>query len=238
MAKDRTEDPEKKEKKSRKSIDGVSKSHKKEKKDKKDKKEKKQKNREEQPTSDAVAGADEDVEMGGTGAAEVAVNGEDEVVKQLVPFADPMATAEETKKILDGVKRASRNRALLTGIKETQKSLRRSSTAATAAPRGILILAADTYPWDIISHMPVLCEDHNTPYIFVRSREELGQAGGSVRMQTSAMMVLAEKGVKKAAKEGEAAKEAVPGELSAEEYKKAYEKLLKVVNKAQDRVKL
>jgi H/ACA ribonucleoprotein complex subunit 2 len=41
---------------------------------------------------------------------------------------------------------------------------------------------------DVISHLPVLCEDHNIPYIFVQSRAELGLAGGTKR-PTSVVMV-------------------------------------------------
>jgi len=37
-------------------------------------------------------------------------------------------------------------------------------------------LAADVTPVDVISHIPVLCEESGIPYIFVRSRMELGVA--------------------------------------------------------------
>ena len=36
--------------------------------------------------------------------------------------------------------------------------------------KGIVIFAADVTPSDVISHIPVLCEDSGIPYIFVRSR--------------------------------------------------------------------
>ena len=42
--------------------------------------------------------------------------------------------------------------------------------------KGICVLAADVNPVDVISHIPVLCEDNNIPYIYVRSRMELGAA--------------------------------------------------------------
>jgi len=153
---------------------------------------------------------------------------------------------------------AARNRALLTGIKETQKALRRATPGNTsgsssnakpstaAAPKGVVVIAADTYPWDIISHMPVLCEEANVPYIYVRSREELGRASGSNRIQTSAMMILAEKGVNKKSsssskKEEKAGKEKASGkdgEVTAEEYAKTFGKFLGLVKSAQDRVKI
>jgi H/ACA ribonucleoprotein complex subunit 2 len=53
---------------------------------------------------------------------------------------------------------------------------------------------------DVISHLPVLCEDHNVPYIFVKSRAELGEASATKR-PTSVVLVAKERGGK-AKKEG------------------------------------
>jgi H/ACA ribonucleoprotein complex subunit 2 len=37
-------------------------------------------------------------------------------------------------------------------------------------------LAADVSPIDVISHIPIICENKNIQYIYVRSRLELGVA--------------------------------------------------------------
>lgn len=42
---------------------------------------------------------------------------------------------------------------------------------------------------DVISHLPVLCEDHSVPYVFVKSRAELGRVAGTKRL-TSAIAVV------------------------------------------------
>lgn len=55
---------------------------------------------------------------------------------------------------------------------------------------------------DVISHIPVLCEDHNIPYVYVPSRAELG-AAGSTKRPTSVVMLTPNVGGKK----GEAKKE-------------------------------
>lgn len=81
---------------------------------------------------------------------------------------------------------------------------------------------------DVISHIPVLCEDHNIPYIYVTSRAELGAAGNTKR-PTSVVMVAQSKGKKKA--EG-GDKEA------AKEYEEVYGDLLKLVLKAGATVKV
>ena len=84
---------------------------------------------------------------------------------------------------------AAKNKTLKRGVKEVVKALRKSPQGvSSAAAPGVVILAADISPMDVISHIPVLCEDHNVPYIFVSSRAELGAAGNTKR-PTSVVMV-------------------------------------------------
>jgi len=40
--------------------------------------------------------------------------------------------------------------------------------------KGLCLIAEDIYPIDVISHLPVLCEDKDTPYICVPSKHDLG----------------------------------------------------------------
>ena len=49
------------------------------------------------------------------------------------------------------------------GVKDVVKAIKKGSS-------GIVILAADVSPVDVISHIPVLCEDARIPYVYVRSR--------------------------------------------------------------------
>jgi H/ACA ribonucleoprotein complex subunit 2 len=52
----------------------------------------------------------------------------------------------------------------------------------------LLILAGDITPMDIISHLPVLSEEASIPYVFVTSKEGLGQASATKR-PTSCVLV-------------------------------------------------
>jgi H/ACA ribonucleoprotein complex subunit 2 len=79
---------------------------------------------------------------------------------------------------------------------------------------------------DVISHIPVLCEDHNIPYIYVTSRADLGAAGNTKR-PTSVVMVAAEKKKKK----GSATEQ-------SEEYGEVYTELKKIALKAGATVKI
>jgi H/ACA ribonucleoprotein complex subunit 2 len=85
------------------------------------------------------------------------------------------------------------------------------------------VLAADISPMDVISHIPVLCEDHNIPYIYVQSRAELGAAGQTKR-PTSVVMVGKDRGKGK--------------EVDDAEFKETYNDLLKLVLKAGGTVKI
>ncbi|RDI88208.1 Ribonucleoside-diphosphate reductase small chain [Venturia inaequalis] len=146
----------------------------------------------------------------------------------LVPFANPLADDKQMKKLLKSVKKAAKNKTLKRGVKEVVKSVRKlpapsaPSSSTTSNPPGIVILAADISPMDVISHIPVLCEDHNIPYIYVTSRAELGAAGNTKR-PTSVVMISKDK-VKKAG-----AKEDKEGD---QEYTEVYAELLKLVQKA------
>lgn len=115
---------------------------------------------------------------------------------------------------------AAKNKTLKRGVKEVVKALRKSSQGAPSASGssipGIVIIAADISPMDVISHIPVLCEDHNVPYIFVTSRAELGAAGNTKR-PTSVVMVSEKTGKK--------------DEKVDEEFVEVYKDLLKVVEK-------
>ena len=42
----------------------------------------------------------------------------------------------------------------------------------------LVVMAEDVTPEEILAHMPILCEEKNTPYTYVPSKEELGNAAG------------------------------------------------------------
>lgn len=107
-------------------------------------------------------------------------------------------------------------------MKEVVKCIRkaepyRPSKDSTPNASGIVVIAADISPMDVISHLPVLCEDHNIPYIFVQSRAELGSAGNTKR-PTSVVLISKSKGKNQ--------------EISEPEFKEAFAELLKLVVKA------
>ena len=55
----------------------------------------------------------------------------------------------------------------------------------------LCVIAGDISPIDVISHIPILCEEAGVPYVYVHSKDELGAAGQTKR-PTSCMLVLPE----------------------------------------------
>ncbi|RAL58820.1 hypothetical protein DID88_009130 [Monilinia fructigena] len=215
MGKDKSEKRDKKEKKEKRSeVDGVKKSSKKDKKSKLS----------EGNVAAAIAEVTKEpevVEMDIVVEDKEGATVEIKPVGALVPFANPLADEKVAKKVLKSVKKAAKNKTLKRGVKEVVKALRKSPQGAsnTVFP-GVVILAADISPMDVISHIPILCEDHNVPYIFVTSRAELGAAGNTKRPTSVVMVTETRSGTKKAEK--------IEGE---EEYKDVYKDLVKVVEK-------
>lgn len=208
MAKERTDEERalrKKEKKKEKKLaetNGVVKSSKKDKKSKRD-------------SLAAATDAETDVDTT-LGVDGMDVDGEGLVTKgallaQIVPIAHPLADDKLEKKVLKGVKRgttarnslpaiflmltignlATKHKALKRGVKEVVKALRKSPGAGQGVDgkkTGVVVIAADISPLDVISHLPVLCEDHDVPYIWVPSRQSLGEAGNTKRPTSVVMM--------------------------------------------------
>jgi H/ACA ribonucleoprotein complex subunit 2 len=77
---------------------------------------------------------------------------------------------------------------------------------------------------DVISHLPVLCEDHNVPFIFVTSRAELGAAAKTKR-PTSVVMIMEKAEGKKGSKADK------DGEDDGEAFGESYASLVKYVQK-------
>eukprot|EP00245_Coleochaete_scutata_P010015 TRINITY_DN3433_c0_g1_i1.p1 TRINITY_DN3433_c0_g1~~TRINITY_DN3433_c0_g1_i1.p1 ORF type:complete len:199 (+),score=82.25 TRINITY_DN3433_c0_g1_i1:110-706(+) len=89
-------------------------------------------------------------------------------------IAKPLAGKKLNKKCLKLVKRAGELKLLKRGVKEVVKSIRKGQS-------GLCFIAGNISPVDVISHLPILCEESNVPYIYVPSKEELGAASGTKR---------------------------------------------------------
>jgi len=55
------------------------------------------------------------------------------------------------------------------------------------------VIAADISPIDVLSHLPILCEDKNVPYIYVKSRAEVGEACKTKRPTSCVLIAIPDK---------------------------------------------
>ncbi len=98
-------------------------------------------------------------------------------------IAKPLAGEKLQKKLLKLVKKSGKSKSVRRGVKEVQKALRKGGKGT-----GLCVLAGDISPIDVISHLPILCEENDVPYVYVNSKAELG-AAGSTKRPTSVVLI-------------------------------------------------
>ncbi|KAL6182960.1 hypothetical protein ACLB2K_044371 [Fragaria x ananassa] len=92
----------------------------------------------------------------------------------LAPIAKPLAGKKLGKRTLKLVRKAAEHKCLKRGVKEVVKSIRRGQ-------KGLCVIAGNISPIDVITHVPVLCEEAEIPYVYVSSKEDLANAGATKR---------------------------------------------------------
>jgi len=66
---------------------------------------------------------------------------------------------------------ASRTGQVRKGTNETTKAIERRQAK-------LVVIAEDVEPPEVVAHLPLLCEEHKTPYVFVPNKEKIGSAIG------------------------------------------------------------
>lgn len=97
-----------------------------------------------------------------------------------------LASEKLSKKVLRLIGEAAKQKCLRRGIKEVVWSIRKKE-------KGIVVMAGDVFPVDVIAHIPLLCEEADIPYCYISRKSELG-AAGLTRRATSVVLVTKGKG--------------------------------------------
>jgi len=63
-----------------------------------------------------------------------------------------------------------------TGV--VRKGTNEATKAIERAQAKLVIIAEDVDPPEVVAHLPLLCEERKVPYVFVPSKERLGNAVG------------------------------------------------------------
>ncbi|MBA0744123.1 hypothetical protein Gogos_006760 [Gossypium gossypioides] len=100
----------------------------------------------------------------------------------VAPIAKPLAGKRLCKKTFKLVRKAAEHKCLKRGVKEVVKSIRRGH-------KGLCVIAGNISPIDVITHVPILCEEADIPYVYVPSKEDLATAGATKR-PTCCVLVL------------------------------------------------
>ena len=96
-------------------------------------------------------------------------------------IAQPLAPRKTNKKVHKLVKKASQAKCVKRGVKEVVKALRKGE-------KGFCVIAGDISPIDVVTHLPIMCEDRQVPYFYVPSKQKLGAAACTKR-PTSCILV-------------------------------------------------
>lgn len=84
----------------------------------------------------------------------------------LIPIASPLAGHRLTKKIGNLITKCAESKKLVYGVKDTGKALKKNEP-------GICVLGGNVTPMDVITHIPGICEENNTPFVFLPQKEQI-----------------------------------------------------------------
>jgi len=73
--------------------------------------------------------------------------------------------------IYEAIRVAKQSGKVKKGTNETTKAIERGASK-------LVVIAEDVEPPEVVAHLPILCEERNSAYVFVPSKQQLGQALG------------------------------------------------------------
>ncbi|MFQ5405814.1 MAG: 50S ribosomal protein L7Ae [Candidatus Micrarchaeia archaeon] len=90
------------------------------------------------------------------------------MAKSYVKFQTP---GDVQSKTLEAVEAAKNAKGLRKGTNEATKAIERGTAK-------LVVIAEDVDPEEIVAHMPEICAEHKTAYVYVSEKVELGKAAG------------------------------------------------------------
>ena len=73
--------------------------------------------------------------------------------------------------VYEAVRVAKQSGKVRKGTNETTKAIERGISK-------LVVIAEDVEPPEVVAHLPILCEERNSPFIFVPSKQQLGVSLG------------------------------------------------------------
>ena len=88
--------------------------------------------------------------------------------KSYVKFQVPKEVSEKT---LEAIRLAKQNGSVKKGINEVTKSVERNLAT-------LVVIAEDVEPEEVVMHIPTLCEQKKIAFVYVPTKQEIGNAVG------------------------------------------------------------
>lgn len=85
-----------------------------------------------------------------------------------VKFETPKELVNE---VYEAVRLARQSGKVRKGTNETTKAIERGVSK-------LVVIAEDVQPPEVVAHLPILCEERNAAYVFVPSKQQLGESLG------------------------------------------------------------
>ncbi len=85
-----------------------------------------------------------------------------------VKFETPKDLVNE---VYEAVRLARQSGKVRKGTNETTKAIERGVSK-------LVVIAEDVQPPEVVAHLPILCEERNAAYVFVPSKQQLGESLG------------------------------------------------------------
>ena len=93
-------------------------------------------------------------------------------MKMAKPYYVKFQTPEElVSPIYEALRVATQSGKVRKGTNEATKAIERGTSK-------LIVIAEDVEPPEVVAHLPILCDEQNTAYVFVPSKQELGKALG------------------------------------------------------------
>ncbi|MBN1941293.1 MAG: 50S ribosomal protein L7ae [Candidatus Diapherotrites archaeon] len=104
----------------------------------------------------------------------------------IAKFSVPEKLAQAQASFLEKVKKKGKIRI---GVNEVTKAIERGQAK-------LVVIAEDVSPEEIVMHLPLICDEKQIPYSFVKTKKELGEKSG-IGVGTAAIAVTNEGEAKK-----------------------------------------
>lgn len=103
-----------------------------------------------------------------------------------VKFETPQALADKAMETLEVARTTGKIRI---GVNEVTKNIERGKAK-------LVLMAEDVDPPEIMLHIPILCSEKKIPYVYVKTKDELGKSAG-LKVSTSSACIADEGKAKK-----------------------------------------